>query len=597
MVAFALKDPKTRELTGGDLLAQSLKHAGVEVTFGLHGGHLDAFLMGCEFAGIRLVDTRHETVAVQAAESHAKFTKNIGVCFVTANSGFSNGLPGLATALADRSPILCITSSLPLRDAESNSPQGIIDQIVVSKPLTKFAYRMTNPEDTPRIISHAIRVAMSGAPGPVLVDFPIDVFFSPVCQQLISWGSISSPLSFAPGPHTGAVEEAARLIGSAKRPAIIIGAGGNSSQEAGEQLTKLSQACGIPIFDTTKCMMSTIPPQFELYGGPAGKLAILPMMGKQRPDLIMLLGGRTGMYLGGRSGTIIPKENCKLIHVDVDGAEIGRTLPVDLGAVSDVAHALSIKQLPTPFEQQPEVNPSSKRLHPYHALKHIFSAIEHGSIIILDGGEAALWAGEVLSLCSPSAVIKSTGNLGFLGNGFGYALGAAIAAPDRKVINLHGDGSAGFHFMELDTYKRFDLDIVTIVVNNYCWGMSSNGQELVYGEENSARPISSLSPLLEYDVVAKGMENASAKLEKIEDIEGVIRKMREVKGPRCINLIVDDKPIHPLTAAMVGKTNDPNLVVVPYYENMRRFTNSQMEACGGRVLPWVFSSNNSSFIN
>ncbi|KGQ00798.1 hypothetical protein PAAG_12526 [Paracoccidioides lutzii Pb01] len=234
--------------------------------------------------------------------------------------------------------------------------------------------------------------------------------------------------------------------------------------------------------------------------------------------------------------------------------EMRRTLPVDLGAVSDMVHdlewvkdTLSIKQLPTPFEQQPEVNPSSKRLHPYHALKHIFSTIEHGSIIILDGSEAALWAVEVLSLCSPSAVIKSTGNLGFLGNGFGYELGAAIAAPDRK---------------------RFDLDIMTIVVNNYCWGMSSNGQELVYGEENPARPISSLSPLLEYDVVAKGMENASAKLEKIEDIEGVIRKMWEVKGPRCIYLIVDDKPIHPLTAAMVGKTNDPNLVVVSHYENV-----------------------------
>ncbi|PGH05241.1 hypothetical protein AJ79_06852 [Helicocarpus griseus UAMH5409] len=594
-MAFPLSDPDSRELTGGDLLAQSLKHVGVEVAFGLHGGHLDAFLMGCEFVGIRLVDTRHETVAVQAAEAYTKFTKKIGVCFVTANSGFSNGLPGLATAMADRSPILCITSSPPLRDAENNSLQGIIDQVVVARPLTKFAHRVTNPEDTPRIISHAIRVATSGAQGPVLVDFPIDMLFSPVCRRLISWGSISSPFSFAPGLHMGAIEEAVKLLRSAKRPAIIIGAGGNSSQEGGEQLTKLSQTCGIPIFDTTKCTMSIIPPNFPLHGGAAGKLALLPMLGKQQPDLIILLGGRTGMYLGGRSGAIVPKENCKLIHVDVDGGEIGRTLPVDLGAISDagqfvtalnshyhtapfsgtvdsnwVKDAVSIQHLPSPFEQQPEVSPSSKRLHPYHALKHVFSSIQPGSIIILDGGEAPLWAADVLSVCRPSAVVRSTGNLGFLGNGFGYALGAAIAAPDRKVISLHGDGSAGFHFMDLDTYKRFDLDIMTIVVNNFCWGMSSNGQELMYGKKNPARPISSLSPVAEYDVVAKGLGHASAKLERIEDIESAVKRLQGIKGPSCINLLVDDKPVHPITASMVGQTDDPSVVVVPYYDNAPR---------------------------
>ncbi|KAK2783296.1 hypothetical protein FQN53_009284 [Emmonsiellopsis sp. PD_33] len=595
MAAFPLTDPQTRELTGGDLLAQSLKHAGVEVAFGLHGGHLDAFLMGCESIGIRLVDTRHETVAVQASEAYAKLKRKIGVCFVTANSGFSNGLPGLASALADRSPILCITSSPPLRDAENNSLQGIIDQVTTAKPLTKFAHRMTNPEDTPRIISHAIRVALSGALGPVLVDFPIDVLFSPVCRQLISWGSISSPLSYGPGLHTEALEGAIKLLSSAKRPVIIIGAGANSgNSQGGKELMRFSSTCAIPIFDTTKCMMAFVSNQFAFYGGPAGKLALLPMLGKQRPDLILLLGARTGMFLGGRSGAVIPHDGCKLIHVDVDGGEIGRTLPVDLGAVCDVGQfvtalnleyartpfsgvvdldwvgvTLTLHRLPSPFAQDPETQQSG-RLHPYHALKRVFSAIEPGSIIILDGGEAAIWASDVLSISSPSIVIKSTGNLGFLGNGFGYTLGAAIAAPDRKVISIHGDGSAGFHFMDLDTYKRFNLDIMTIVVNNYCWGMSSNGQELVYGSKNPARPISSLSPVAEYDLVAKALGHASAKVEAIGDVETTVKRLQGEKGPSCINLIVDDKPIHPITTMMVGQTEDENLVVVPYYDNIPR---------------------------
>ncbi|PLB49055.1 thiamine diphosphate-binding protein [Aspergillus steynii IBT 23096] len=588
MTGFTLKDPGTRELTGGDLLAQSLKNIGVEVAFGLHGGHLDAFLMGCEFSGIRLVDTRHETVAVQAAEAYAKLTSKIGVCFVTANSGFSNGIPGLATALADRDPILCITSSPPLRDAENNSLQGIIDQVVVSRPLTKFAHRMTNPEDTPRIISLAVRTALSGAPGPVLVDFPIDVLFSPVHRPLISWGSISSPLAYGPGAHTGAVQAAADLLSSAKRPVIITGTGVSSA--AGAEVVKFSTHSGIPIFHSPKGRMHVASTGRSHDGGSAGKLALL---GDQKPDLVLLLGARTGMFLGLRSGAIIPRENCKLVQVDVDGGEIGRTLPVDLGVVSDVGQfvaalhskfdpalsrkfdsdwiqkAISLKETPFPFENEPETQPSG-RLHPYHALKHVFSSIEPESIVIMDGGEASGWAGDVAHLCAPSVILTSTGNLGFLGNGFGYALGAAVAAPDRQVVMVHGDGSAGFHFMELDTFKRMNLNILTVVVNNYCWGMSSNGQQLVYGDNNPARPVSSLSPVAEYDLVAKALGNASAKLDKIDAIAETVKRLQKEIGPSCVNLIVDDKPIHPMTTAMVGQTDDPGMVVVPYYDNIPR---------------------------
>ncbi|KAL3480015.1 thiamine pyrophosphate enzyme, N-terminal TPP binding domain-containing protein [Aspergillus californicus] len=598
-MSFALEIPTTRSLTGGDLLAQSLKHIGVEAAFGLHGGHLDAFLMGCESSGIRLVDTRHETAAVQAAEAYAKVSSKVGVCFVTANSGFSNGIPGLATAMADRSPILCITSSPPLRDAENNSLQGIIDQVVVSRPLTKFAHRVTNPEDAPRIVSLAVRTALAGAPGPVLLDFPIDVLFTPVHEKLISWGSISSPFPYAPGPHVGAIKEAVSLLKNASRPAVIIGSGAQS-KETTANILQLSNSNAIPIFDSQKCTLSsTLSTECNFYGGNAGNLAILPALGKPQPDLILLLGARTGMFLGGRSGVIIPPhENCKLIHVDLDGAEIGRTLPVDLGVISDIGQftaalsaqlsapdsgeiiintdkswvdtAIALKSLPHPHTNDPETQPSGL-MHPYHALKTLFSSLPKNPIVVLDGGECGIWGHDVAHLVSPSGILKSTGNLGFLGNGFGYALGAAIAAPDRKVINLHGDGSAGFHFMELDTYKRLNLDILTVVVNNYCWGMSFNGQELVYGTENPARPASSLSPVTEYHAVAAGMGNIGVKVTKIEDIPAAAVKVQDGnRGPACIELIVDSKPIHPVTELMVGKTEDPNLVVVPYYDNIPR---------------------------
>ncbi|KAJ6011518.1 hypothetical protein N7451_002930 [Penicillium sp. IBT 35674x] len=589
MSSFPLQHPPDRELIGGDLLAQSLKQLGVEVAFGLHGGHLDAFLTGCESIGIRLIDTRHEAVAVQAAEGYCRISTKPGVCFVTANSGFSNGLAGLATASADRSPILCITSSPPIRDTENNSLQGSIDQVVAARPLTKFAHRVIAPEECPRIVSHAMRVAQSSPPGPVLLDFPIDVLFSPIHPKLISWGSITSPPTYPPGPHPAAIDEAARLIRAAKRPVIITGSGAGRLQ-ARESLFKLAETCNIPVFNSSKYAMFQ-PQSIMLSSGTAGTLARLPLVQLARPDLVILLGARTGMFLGGKSGAIIPHD-CTLIQVDCDGSEIGRTLPVNLGIVSDIeafssamytkfgtayqgsvdepwVHSvLNLSSAESPFEKDPAE--TAGLLHPYHALKSLFSAIEPGSIIVLDGGEAGVWAGDLASRCQPSTVVTSTGYLGFLGNGFGYTLGSAIAAPDRKVVNIQGDGSAGFHMMELDTYKRFNLDVMTVVVNNSVWGMSINGQDLVYGSSNPARPISSLNPETEYDVVAKGLQNAAAKVTRISEIASTVVKFQGQSGPSCINLIVDRKPTHPVTTMMVGLTDSPDLVVVPYYDNIPR---------------------------
>lgn len=252
-MALELKQPAHRELSGGDLLAQCLRQLGVEVAFGVHGGHLDAFLVGCAENNIRLVDTRHEEVAIQAAQGYAKVSHKAGVAFVTANSGYGNSLPGIATAFADRSPVVVVTSSPPLRDAEINCLQGSLDQVVVATPMTKFAHRIVQAEEIPRLVAHAHRVACTGAPGkflflfsmsfsprfplttafktgPVLLDVPIDVLFRPVQQDQISWGSITAPLPYPPRPHSDAIAEAIQYWKSAKQPAIIIGTGCKSTE-------------------------------------------------------------------------------------------------------------------------------------------------------------------------------------------------------------------------------------------------------------------------------------------------------------------------------------------------------------------------------
>ncbi|GME46891.1 TPP-binding enzyme conserved site [Neofusicoccum parvum] len=558
-MSFPLTIPRNRELTGGDLLAQSLKTLGTEVAFGLHGGHLDAFLVGCESIGIRLIDTRHETVAVQAAEGYSKMTGKTGICFITANSGFSNGLPGLATAFADRSSILCITSSVPLRDQENNSLQGQIDQVLVSKQLTKFAHRVTSAEDLPRIVAHAIHISVSGAPGPVLLDVPIDVLFAPVTPARISWGSITSPLPYLPGPHQGAIDEAVKLLKEAKRPAIIIGTGARSPQAA-TALSQFASATKIPIFHSGK--FTHLAPLYSnpSFAGPAALLGALTLSG-QPPDTLLLLGARTGMYLGGQSGAIVPPTNCRIIHVDTDGSELGRTFPVAVGIVSDAAQALTAltatttragggiaapapwlaaisgaAAAPSPHAHAPPTVAETGLLHPHHALTTLFAALPPSPIVVLDGGEAALWAGPAALAARPAALMSSTGYLGFLGNGFGYALGAGVAVPGALVVLVQGDGSAGFHFMELDTFARHGVRVLTVVVNNECWGMSANGQDIVYAGKTQARPVSGLSGGLEFSVVAQGLGCEGVKCTRLEEIAPAVQRVVEKGGPACVDL-------------------------------------------------------------
>lgn len=396
--------PKGREFNGGDLLAQTLKHLGVEIAFGLHGGHLDAFLMGAHEIGIKLVDTRHETAAVQAAEGYNKIKNEVGVCFVTANSGFCNGIPGLATAFADRSSVLCITSSSPQRDSETNVLQGFHDQIVLSAPITRFAHRIIHVEEIPRLVSYAWRRATASPPGPVLLDVPIEVLFSPVQASRISWGSVGAPLAYPPGPSPEAVRKAAELLKNSARPIIVTGSGARKLGQ-GDEFAGFVDATQIPVFASSK---HSSPLRFgsKLRCGNVASLSALKSMERSPPDVVLILGARSGMFLGSRSDPSLPSaEGTKYIHVDIDSAELGRMIPVDVGITSDVSifitalaqqlksfdyrassewveTALCLKTLPLPWEGDAK-QLESGRMHPYHALKAVFQALPPDSIITI----------------------------------------------------------------------------------------------------------------------------------------------------------------------------------------------------------------------
>lgn len=379
--------------------------------------------------------------------------------------------------------------------------------------------------------------------------------------------------------------------------------------QAVEEVSTLATSIKLPIFHSPK-YSGGILSSHPYNAGSAMQLGILGATQKPQPDLVLLIGARTGFLLGGRSGAIVPTSNCKIVQVDIDGTEIGRSEHVDVGIVSDtklalaalnaelsasndklqvpeswVSEALGLRKFRAPHnEQEPKLDEKNGHLHPYHAVKKLYQHLPEGSIISIDGGECGGWALQLLPEANASLSFTSTGYLGFLGNGWGYSLGAAVAAPSKLVVNLQGDGSAGFHLAELDTYKKFGLRVLTVVINNTVWGMSQAGQDMIYGHITDAKPASALRAETRYDVVAQGfglkglLVDATSLASKGDDktgaaLDAVGKAVDEILGaggPGLIDLRVSPFPYQDGTKAMVGATKDPNVIVVPYYDNLPR---------------------------
>ena len=471
----------------------------------------------------------------------------------------------------------------------------------MSKPITKFCHRVTNVEEIPRLVAYAFRAANSGIKGPVLIDFPIDILFTPPHMPRIAYGAVSVPPAFNAAPDPAALDPLLHAWNKAKRPVIITGTGARGTDKS---LTKLAEATHTPVFYSNK-FSSPIPPDHELRGGMATRLAAFAG-GASQPDFVLLLGARTGFLLGGRGGAIIPNKDCILAQVDLDGSEIGKSHPVEIGIVSDVglfcdallekSSKISVarndewirdcqdqKATMSNYEKQGKVMPDGQ-LHPYLATAAVMEALPKDSIIIIDGGEAGQWSALTLEKAEPKVAMVATGYLGHLGNGWGYSLGAAVADRSRLVVNMHGDGSAGFHIQELDTYARFGLNILTIIANNYVWGMSVNGQDLIYEGKSKARPAIQLSKQCKYEIVAQGFNCAGEFVADFDKIKPTVEKLAKSGKPGLVNLIVSSQPTTPATMSMVGMTDDKSVIVIPYYDNvLRPFYKDGSEQANGHV--------------
>lgn len=565
-------------VTGGELLARAMRNAQVDQVFTLHGGHLDAFFVACEPNGIRLIDTRHEATAGHAADAYARMTGQPGVCVVTSGPGFTNVYTAIANAYLDSIPVLFVVGAPPIREAETNPLQGGIDQIAASLPVTKWAHRATNTERIPELVDLALRHAVSGRPGPVLLEVPIDILFRPVDDSLIR--NQTSSLGVArPGPASSQIADAIQLLESAERPILVTG-GGAALSDAGFELVELAEMLVAPVFVPGKGD-GILPASHPLAAGGATPLSLMSQM-VGAPDVVVLIGCRVGMFTGGRASSF---PGAKIIQIDLDLVEIGRLQNVAVPIVADCKMALralidsaQTRTFPDTREWSKNVvavkdfhrglfsdsTTSTGRLHPYFAAQAVVAGTPDDAVFILDGGEAPNWAEFHIQAERPSSVLR-LGYLGCLGVGQGFAIGAQGVAPDRPVLLITGDGAAAFHIQEFDTMVRHGLPVVTVVFNNLVWGMSIHGQKAVYGD--SGVVVSELADSA-YEQVAIAFGGYGERVDRLEDLEAAVRRAFESGRPACINVAIDPEVVHPLTTAMLGDVTTTSEIVVPYYENL-----------------------------
>lgn len=568
---------------GGELLARTLKEAGVEEVFALHGGHLEAFWQGCLRHGLRLTDFRHEASAGHAADAYARCTGRLGVCVITSGPGFTNAVTAITNAYLDAAPVLFIVGGPPLRDVETNPLQGGFDQISVATPITKWAHRITHTHRIPELVAQAVRTCRNGRPGPVLLEIPIDVMHLPVDEAKVLPAS-GLHVRTAPAPAPEQVVAIIEMLKAAERPGICVGGGVALSGAKGE-LRRFAEASGIPVFVNAHAQ-GALPYEHPLYAKDLGLLGMLSLMGQAGIDALLVVGARFGLYSGGRSPVPVPHD-IPIAQVDLHAPELGRlreaTIPVladareAFRALADAAAqtawpdwaawaatATGLKNMIGPMFGEPDL--SASPVHPFHAARIVADGVPPNSIFVIDGGEVSAWAFTAVHASAPHQVL-GPGYLGCLGTGPGMAIGAALSHPGTTVVQLIGDGAMGFHLQEFETMARNELPIVTVVLNNALWGMSAHGQDLIYGA--GKRVISSL-PDTAYEEVAKALGCYGERVTRLADLAPALQRALAAGKPACLNVSTDPDIVHPTMPAMVGAdTRGENEIMIPYYDNIQ----------------------------
>jgi acetolactate synthase-1/2/3 large subunit len=525
---------------GGSLVARVLKQEGVEYIFALSGGEIDPIFQGCTDEGIRVIDFRHEQAAVFAAEGWAMMTGKPGIAAATAGPGFTNAVTGLWDAFGKACPIVVFGGRTGIQNFELGALQDM-NSLELAKAITKWARSGYETKRIAEYVSMAFRQALGGRPGPVYLEFPIDVLNAEVEED-----EVVLPTNYRtnsrPQGDPDMVRQAVDLLLKAERP-LVIGGMGIWWSQADNELREFIELTGIPFSNSVGG--GSLPADHPL--------CLNARVGTEQADVILVIGKRLDFLMAYGRPPLFNKDS-RWIQVDIEPTEIGRNRSTDIGIVGDAAAVLrqmsneardrcqGRKELPwveqchervlAQQEQMADIiNSDSSPVHPARLCREIRDFLDRDATIVIDGGEISGWGFRVLRSYYPGHMLNILPT-GTLGVGPSYAIAARLARPDKQVLYLSGDGSFGLNAMEFNTMVRHNLPIVSIISNDGGWGVIKRLQM----NKGNGRVVGSELGYVRYDKVVEALGGYGESVEKPEDIHPALERAFASGLPACINV-------------------------------------------------------------
>jgi acetolactate synthase-1/2/3 large subunit len=530
-------------ISGAEIIIKSLQEEGVDAIFGYPGGQILPFYDALYDSTLKHYLVRHEQGAAHAADGYARATGKPGVCVATSGPGATNLVTGIATAYMDSVPLIALTGQVPCELLGKDSFQEA-DITGITLPITKHNYLVKDVKDLARTIREAFHIATTGRPGPVLIDLPKDV---QVKKTVFKYPENVHLKGYKPvfEGNKGQINNAVRMIGEAKRPVIYAG-GGVVISGAGAELFTLAELILGPV--TTTLMGKGAFPETHVLS-----LGMLGMHGTRAAnyavsecDLLIAVGARFDDRVTGKIDEFAPR--AKIIHIDVDPAEIGKNVRIDIPIVGDVKKVLGEineklqQHLPTDWQNRvanwkakhPLCYQKGNGLKPQCVIEQIYEVTKGEAIIVTEVGQNQMWAAQYYKYTKPRTFISS-GGLGTMGYGLPAAIGAKVGCPDSIVIDIAGDGSIQMNIQELATAVHYNIPVIVAILNNNFLGMVRQWQEIFYDRRYSFTEIT--GP--DFVKLAEAYGAMGLRVTKPNEVKPALQNAIKAKRPVVIDFVVE----------------------------------------------------------